>query len=62
MEVVEEATGKVIHAASGTDAEDMRREVVDLRPFAGKRIFVRLVDASTSGVGTCQLRRLCVPR
>ncbi|MDR3403522.1 MAG: DUF1080 domain-containing protein [Chthoniobacter sp.] len=51
VEIVEEATGKVIHSASGLDVENMRREVVDLRPYAGKRIFVRLVDESTAGWG-----------
>ena len=51
VEIVEEATGKVIHSASGLDVENMRREIVDLRPFAGKRIFVRLVDESTAGWG-----------
>ncbi len=51
VEVVEAATGKVIHTASGLDEEDMRREVVDLRPYAGKQIFVRIVDASTTGWG-----------
>ncbi len=51
VEVVEEATGKIIDFASGTDVEDMRREVVDLRAYVGKRIFVRVVDQSTSGWG-----------
>ena len=51
VEIVEGATGKVIHSASGLDLENMRREVVDLRPLAGKRIFVRLVDQSTAGWG-----------
>lgn len=51
VEVVEEATGAVIHIASGNDIENMRREVVDLRAYLGKRIFVRLVDESASGWG-----------
>ncbi len=51
VEIVEEATGKVIHSASGLDQENMRREIVDLRPFSGKRIFIRLVDESTKGWG-----------
>ncbi len=50
-EVVEEATGKVIHSASGLDLENMRGEVVDLQSYVGKRIFVRLVDDGTSGWG-----------
>ena len=51
VEIVEEATGKVIHTASGLDVENMRREIVDLRPYSGKRIFLRLVDESTAGWG-----------
>jgi len=51
VEIVEEGTGKVVHSASGLDVENMRREVVDLRPYTGRRIFVRLVDESTAGWG-----------
>jgi putative membrane-bound dehydrogenase-like protein len=51
VEVVEDASGKVIHSASGADVEDMRREAVDLRSYSGKRIFVRLVDEGTRGWG-----------
>src|SRR5262249_19105448 len=51
VEIVEEATGKVIRSASGNDIENMRREVVDLRPYAGKSIFIRLIDESTKGWG-----------
>ncbi len=51
VEIVEDATGKVIRSASGSDIENMRREVVDLRPFAGKHIFVRLVDEAKGGWG-----------
>jgi len=51
VEVVEEATGKAIHSAAGADVEAMHREAVDLRPYAGKRIFIRLVDNGTSGWG-----------
>lgn len=39
VEIVEETGGKVIKNAGGTMVENMRREVVDLRSFAGKRIF-----------------------
>lgn len=49
VEVIEEATGKVIHRAAGLDRENMRREVVDLNAFAGKRIFVRLIDEGKAG-------------
>lgn len=51
VDVIEEATDKVIHSASGTDLENMRREIVDLRAYTGKRIFVRLIDEGTSGWG-----------
>jgi putative membrane-bound dehydrogenase-like protein len=51
VELVEESTGNVIHTASGLDMENMRREVVDLRPYAGKQIFIRIVDEGTSGWG-----------
>ena len=51
VDIVEEASGKIIKSASGTDVENMRREVLDLRPFAGKRILVRLVDEGTGGWG-----------
>jgi len=51
VEIVEETSGKVIKTANGTDHEDMQREVVDLRSYQGKRIFVRLVDEGTGGWG-----------
>lgn len=44
VELVEKATGKVFHRASGTEAEDMFREVIDLRTLAGKEMFIRIVD------------------
>ncbi len=51
VEIVDASTGSVIKSASGTDVENMRREVVDLRPFTGKQILVRLVDEGISGWG-----------
>ena len=51
VEIIEEASAKTIASASGADVENMRRVVVDLRPFAGKRIFVRLVDEGVGGWG-----------
>ncbi len=51
VEIVEAATGKVIHSASGLDVENMRREAVDLRECKGKQIFIRLVDEGTAGWG-----------
>ena len=49
VEVVNAETQKVFHAATGRGEEDMHREIVDLQPVLGKRIFVRLVDQGTSG-------------
>lgn len=51
VEVIEEATGKVIHSASGTDRENLQRVAVKLTDFVGKRIFIRIVDQSTRGWG-----------
>jgi putative membrane-bound dehydrogenase-like protein len=51
VELVRKDTGAVFHRASGQDEEDMRREVVDLRPVAGKEIFIRLVDHDSGGWG-----------
>jgi putative membrane-bound dehydrogenase-like protein len=44
VELVRKDTGKVFLRASGLEEEDMRRVVVDLRPLAGKEMFIRLVD------------------
>jgi putative membrane-bound dehydrogenase-like protein len=38
---------QVIYTISGTDSAMLRPAVVDLRPYAGKEIFVRLVDDDT---------------
>jgi putative membrane-bound dehydrogenase-like protein len=51
VELVRKDTGAVFHRASGLDEEDLRREVVDLRPLAGKEILIRLVDRDSSGWG-----------
>ncbi len=51
VELVRKDTGEVFHRASGQDREDLEREVVDLRPLAGKEIFVRLVDRHSGGWG-----------
>jgi putative membrane-bound dehydrogenase-like protein len=51
VELVRKDTGAVFHRASGQDEEDMRREVVDLRPVLGKEIFIRLVDRASGGWG-----------
>jgi putative membrane-bound dehydrogenase-like protein len=44
VELVLKDTGKVFHRASGQEAEDMQREVVDLQPYRGKEMFIRVVD------------------
>ncbi|RFC43907.1 MAG: beta-propeller fold [Verrucomicrobia bacterium] len=51
VEIVEEATGKVIKAAAGANREDMRREVLDLRALVGRQIFIRIVDTFSGGWG-----------
>ncbi len=42
---------KVIHTSSGSDREQMQRSLVDLRPFLGKHIQVRLVDENPGAWG-----------
>lgn len=44
-------TGKVIFVTHGRDSEKMYPVAVDLGPHAGKRIFIRLVDAQKDGWG-----------
>ena len=51
VEILEETSGKIIRTAVGVTREDMRREVLDLRPHLGKNIQIRLVDAFTGGWG-----------
>ncbi|MFC5456034.1 PVC-type heme-binding CxxCH protein [Prosthecobacter fluviatilis] len=51
VEVVEEATGKIIQSSSSAQQENMKRVAVNLEPVAGKRIFIRIVDQSKSGWG-----------
>jgi hypothetical protein len=43
-EIVRKDSGKVVFAASGREAENMRRVGVDLREHQGREIFVRLID------------------
>ncbi len=51
VEIVEEATGKVIQSASGLDQENLRRVAVKLDGLIGKRIFIRIIDQGTRGWG-----------
>jgi len=47
VEIVDAETGKTFHTAAGREEEDMRREVVDMRPLLNKKVFVRLFDRGT---------------
>ena len=51
VEIVNAEDGKVFHTAAGRDEEDMRREVVDMRPLSGKPAIIRLVDNGTGAWG-----------
>jgi putative membrane-bound dehydrogenase-like protein len=44
VEVVDAGSGKPIVTARGSQSENLRRVIVDLRKFLGKQIFVRIVD------------------
>ena len=61
VEVVEEATGKSFTPPAAREIENMRREVVDLRPYAGKRIFRAAGRCEQRALGTYQFRRLRIP-
>jgi hypothetical protein len=51
VEIVNAANSHVLFRATGPDNEKMRRVTFDLRPFAGTKIFIRLVDEATGGWG-----------
>jgi putative membrane-bound dehydrogenase-like protein len=51
VELVQKDTGEVFHRSAGTDREEMRRVVVNLKRFEGKEIFVRIVDTHTGHWG-----------
>lgn len=51
VEIVTKDDGKAIHTARGQNRENMTRSVVDLRKFAGREIFIRIVDEETPGWG-----------
>ena len=51
VEIVNAANGLVLFQATGPDNEEMHSVFADLRPFAGAKIRVRLVDEATSGWG-----------
>ena len=51
VEILNAANSQVLFRATGPDNERMRRVFVDLRPFLGAKIQVRLVDEATTGWG-----------
>lgn len=51
VEIVDEASGKVIHSSSAAQQENMKRVAVNLEGAAGKRIFIRIVDQFKGGWG-----------
>ncbi|HEV3138160.1 MAG TPA: PVC-type heme-binding CxxCH protein, partial [Pirellulales bacterium] len=51
VELVRRDNNQVIFERSGDNTETLKPVVVDLRPFAGREIFIRLVDASGGGWG-----------
>jgi len=51
VEILNAASGQVLFRATGPDNEKMRAVFVDLRPFIGAKIQLRLVDEATTGWG-----------
>jgi hypothetical protein len=51
VEIVNATSGQVLFRATGPDNEKMKPVFVDLRPFMGAKIKVRLVDEATTGWG-----------
>lgn len=51
VEIVEDASGKVIQTGHGAQIENLQRVAVNLTSLVGKRIFIRIVDQSTRGWG-----------
>lgn len=51
VEIVDEASGKVIHSSSAAQQENMKRVAVNLESVSGKRIFIRIVDQFKGGWG-----------
>lgn len=51
VEIVEEASGKVIHSSSAAQQENMKRVAVNLEGVVGKKIFIRVVDQFKGGWG-----------
>lgn len=51
VEVVNAVSGRVVAAVTGPDAEEMQRVFIDLRPWQGASVFLRLVDEAVDGWG-----------
>ena len=51
VELVRRDNQQVVFTRSGDNTETLKPVVVDLRPFVGQELFVRLVDASGGGWG-----------
>ncbi|MBI4622945.1 MAG: DUF1080 domain-containing protein [Verrucomicrobia bacterium] len=49
VELIDAATGAVVHASAGANSDILRREVVDLGSASGKSISIRLVDEASAG-------------
>jgi putative membrane-bound dehydrogenase-like protein len=51
VELILKDSGKIFFRASGIEEEDLRPVAVDLRPYQGKEMFIRLVDRHTGHWG-----------
>jgi putative membrane-bound dehydrogenase-like protein len=51
VEVVDAATGEVVHSASGRDLEDLAPSAFSLEGRVGKQVFIRIVDEQEGGWG-----------
>jgi hypothetical protein len=51
VDIVNTVSGRVLATATGPDNEEMIRVFVDLRPWQGASVFLRLVDEATDGWG-----------
>lgn len=51
VELVNAANGLVLATATGPDTEEMRRAFVDVRPWQGATVSIRLVDEAVDGWG-----------
>ena len=56
VELVSADDGKVLYRITGADQARLRPAVVDLREYAGRRIFIRLVDEETGASTATYLR------